>query len=105
MQIFQYLLYTLLLELPVVVWIYRTEWKTALFTDILLNLFTWPLFTVLFDNTGLPLWLLELGVFIMEAIALQLFFSTHVWKAWAASLLANGCSLGVGLLITGNSLF
>ena len=67
MEMFQYLLYTLLLELPVVLLCYRNQWKTVVPVTILLNFFTWPLLTLFFYNTHIPLLILEIAVFITEA--------------------------------------
>lgn len=105
MEMFQYLLYTLLLELPVVLIFYRPQWKTVLPVTILLNFFTWPLLTLLFYNTHIPLLILEAGVLITEAIGFKIFFNGNWPKALLVSFGANTLSLLIGLLISDISLF
>ena len=105
MQMFQYLLFTILLELPVVILCYHTQWKTVLLIDILLNFFTWPLLTLLYYNTHIPLLVLEDGVFITEALGFKIFFGGNWPKALLVSFTANALSLLAGVYISGISLF
>lgn len=100
MQMFQYLLYTLLLELPVVLLCYRSQWKTVLPVTILLNFFTWPLLTLLFCNTHIPLLILEVAVLITEAIGFKIFFRGSWQKALLVSLGANALSLFIGVWVS-----
>jgi hypothetical protein len=98
---FKYLLYTLLLEMPVVLICYRRQWKTVLPVGILVNFFTWPLITILYNNTSIHLLILEAGVFVVEAIAFGIFFTGSWKKALLVSFAANGLSLLVGVIISG----
>lgn len=104
MEMFQYLLYTLLLELPVVLLCYRSQWKTVVPVTMLLNFFTWPLLTLLFYNTHIPLLILEAAVFIAEAIGFKIFFSGKWQKALLVSFGANGLSLLIGVWVSGISI-
>ncbi len=105
MQMFQYLLFTILLELPVVILCYHKQWKTVLLINILLNFFTWPLLTLLYYNTHIPLLVLEGGVFITEAFGFKIFFGGNWSKALLVSFTANALSLLIGVYISGISLF
>ncbi len=100
MAIFKYFLLTLLLELPIVLFAYRSQLSKVLIIDILLNLFTWPIITFLYINTHIPLLVMELCVFIIEGIGLKIFLTGNWTKAMLVSFLANGFSWSVGLLIT-----
>jgi hypothetical protein len=100
MAIFKYFLLTLLLELPIVLFAYRSQLGKALMIDILLNLFTWPLITLLYINTNTPLPVMEMCVFIIEGIGLKIFLSGNWTKAMFVSFLANGFSWSAGMLIS-----
>lgn len=101
---FQYFFYTLLLELPVLIVCYIKEWKKILIVGFLLNLFTWPLLTLLYFYTDIHLLLLELGVLIIEAIGFRIFLNTSLKKSLLVSFLANGISLFVAVLLNGISI-
>ena len=100
MAIFKYFILTLILELPIVLFAFRSQLGKALIVDILLNLLTWPLITLLYINTNINLMIMELCVFIIEGIGFKLFLNGKWSKAMLVSLLANGFSLSVGLLIS-----
>ena len=102
---FKYLLYTLLLEMPIVTIAYRHEWKKVLTIGILLNFLTWPLLTILYNNTTIHFLLLETGVFITEAIGFKIFFTGSWQKALLVSFLANGLSLCTGIMMSDSKLF
>jgi len=102
---FQYFFYTLLMELPVITVFYNREWKKILIIGFLLNLFTWPLLTLLYFYTGIHLLFLELGVVILEAIGFRVFLVGSLKKALLVSLLANSISLFVAVLLNGISIF
>ena len=97
-----YLLYTLLIELPVVLFAYRSNWKEALLIDVLLNLFTWPLLTVLYFTTNIPLLFLEIAVVITEAAGFTIFLERNISKAFLVSFIANAASLFAGMIIQGH---
>ncbi|MBS1730954.1 MAG: hypothetical protein JSS67_09300 [Bacteroidetes bacterium] len=102
---FQYFFYTLLAELPIVILAYFHEWRKVIIVDILLNLFTWPLLTLLYFKTDIHLIILELGVFIVEAVGFQIYFKGTWKKAFFISFLANGLSLLLAVFLNGNSIF
>lgn len=101
---FQYFFYTLLMELPILIVCYINEWKKILVIGILLNLFTWPLLTLLYFYTDIHLLLLESGVFIIEAIGIRIFLTTSLKKSLLVSFLANGLSLFVAVVLNGVSI-
>lgn len=104
MAMFQYFFYTLLMELPVVTVFYSHEWKKMLIIGFLLNLFTWPLLTLLYFYTDIHLLFLELGVVIIEAIGFRIFLIGSMKKALLVSLLANSFSLFVAVVLNGISI-
>lgn len=104
MAMFQYFFYTILMELPITIIAYSKEWQKMLLVGFLLNLFSWPLLTLLYFQTDIHLLLLELGVVLVEAIGFRLFFNGSFLKAFLVSLLANSVSLFVGVLLNGISI-
>ena len=101
---FQYFFYTLLMELPILIVCYINEWKKILVIGILLNLFTWPLLTLLYFYTDIHLLFLELGVLIIEAIGFRIFLNTSLKKSFLVSFLANGLSLLIAVILNGVSI-
>ena len=102
MSIFFSFLLTILIELPVVLLFFKKQWKLALLTGILLNLFTWHMLHVFLYSTKINLNILELGVAITEGTGYWIFLKCGWKKALAVSFLANGLSYGIGLLINYN---
>lgn len=90
---------TLLLEIPVALYGYKKEWKTALVSCCLLNLFTWPLLTYLLLHTRVDLLWLEAGVLLAETTGYKLLLNSRWPKALLVAGIANGLSYGAGLLI------
>lgn len=105
MEMFQYLFYTILLEVPIVILFYRSQWKAVIVVEILLNCFTWPILSLLYFMYPHSLLFFELGVFITEAVAFKLFFYDSWAKALLASFTANTTSLLIGVWISGTSIF
>ena len=99
MAIFKYFLLTLLLELPWVLVAYRSQLGKVIVVTILLNLLTWPILTLLYKDTNIPVLIMELCVAIIEGIGYKIFFNGKWSKALLVSFLANGFSFSVGLLI------
>jgi hypothetical protein len=99
MPLYAYFLLTLLIEMPVVLGVWRKQWKQALITGLLLNLFTWPILIVLYHETTINLNLLEAGVFIAEGIGYAIFIQTGRAKAFIVAFIANALSYGIGELI------
>ena len=94
-----FFLLTLLIELPLVCWCFRKEWRQALLIGFLLNLFTWPLLHVLLYSTRVNLNILEAGVAVTEGIGYLVFMECSWKKAFAVSFFAYGLSYGIGLLL------
>ena len=99
MPLYLYLILTIVIEVPLVVLYFKSQWKLALLVGILLNVFTWPLLHLLMFETRLPIPLLEFGVAVVEGIGYSVFFKNKLWKVLLLSFLVNGISYGVGLLI------
>lgn len=99
MELWIYFFITLLIELPVVFIFFRNERWYALLTGFLLNLFTWPLLHVILFYTGIHITLLELAVAVTEGIGYRIMLNCKWTKAMALSILANGLSYGLGLLL------
>jgi len=99
MPFYFYFLLTLLLEMPIVLWFFKKQWKLALPIGILLNLFTWPLLHLLLQQTTIGVNWLELGVFIVEGLGYWIFLQCGWKKGLGVALLANGFSYGAGILI------
>jgi hypothetical protein len=100
MEIFYYLLLTILIELPVVIFFYRKSWQQALIVGLLLNAFTWPLLQLALEYMSrdwIPL--LELIIVLVEGFGYYVFIKQRLSFALLVSLLANGLSYGIGFLI------
>ena len=94
-----YFILTLVLELPIVLLLYKDQWKWALLIGFLLNLFTWPLLHVLIYYSDIDINILELGVALVEGIGYSIFMKGKWQKGFIVSFLANGFSYGAGILI------
>lgn len=99
MAIGLYFLLTIAVELPIVVLWLRKEWKNALWIGLLLNLFTWPSLVTLISITNWNIPVMEIGVVLIEGWGYQLFFRRGWIISMSMSLLVNGISYGLGLLI------
>lgn len=91
---------TLVLEAPVVGGAWRRQRKEVIAPFLLLNLFTWPLLHYIMATTAIPVWQLEIGVWLTEGTGYALLVNTKPGKAYTVAGLANGLSYGTGLLIT-----
>lgn len=105
MEMYKYLFLTLIIELPVVLLAYKNQWKTSLLIGLLLNLFSWPILTLLYHYSKTPLLALEAGVFVVESIGYAIFLSSKWQKAALVSFIANLASLLIGVYINGINLF
>lgn len=104
MPFYSYFLFTLVLELPVILLCFKKHWKFALLIGVLLNAVTWPLLHVVMHYSAIPVYLLETAVVIAEGMGYWIFMQCKWQKAFEISLLANGLSYGAGLLINSNIL-
>jgi len=99
MPLFGYFVLTLLLELPFVYFFFKKQVPYALAVSFLLNLFTWPLLHILLYSTHININVLEAGVAVTEGLGYWLLLDCRWQKAWGISILANGVSYGVGVLL------
>jgi hypothetical protein len=99
MGVWKYFLLTLVIELPIIFFIFRQDKKYVLLIAFLLNLFTWPLLHVLLFYTKINLNSLEVSVALVESIGFYFLLNCSWKKALLAGFLANGVSYGIGLLI------
>ena len=99
MPLYFYFLITLIIELPLVILYFKNQWKQALITGFLLNLFTWPLLHIFLFETVINILLLETGVAIVEGIGYFLIMKSKWWQALLLSFFVNGLSFGIGILM------
>lgn len=99
MPIYFYFLFTLLIEMPLVLLWLRKNWKEALLVGFLLNLFTWPTLIFLISVTRIDVNMLEIGVAIVEGTGYWLFFKRKWWACFIVGFVINGISYGIGLIL------
>ncbi|MCE3283204.1 MAG: hypothetical protein K0Q66_1941 [Chitinophagaceae bacterium] len=94
-----YFLITLLIEIPLVLWLVKAPAGSKAEITLVLHLFTWPAMQVAWALTHAELYWLELGVVAVEAVCYNLFFDNGWMRSLFVSLLANGCSYACGLML------
>ena len=99
MTIWYYFILTLVIELPVVILFFKSDWKFALLVGFLLNLFTWPLLHIFIYYTAVNINILEFGVAVTESIGYYLLMQCSWKKALALGFTANAISYGVGIIL------
>lgn len=101
MGIFWYLLFTLIIEIPLVGIFYRKQLGLALLIAFLSNILTWPVFQLLreFISNEDLIPLLEAGIFLIEAVIYFLMLKGKFAKACMVSLFANLLSYGTWLIL------
>ena len=99
MNVWGYFILTLVIELPLVLLFFKSEWKFALLIGFLLNLFTWPLLHILLYYTTINLNILEIGVAITESFGYYLLLQCNWKKAVAVGFTVNAVSYGVGVIL------
>ena len=99
MPLYFYFLITLVVELPLVVLYFRKKWKQALLVGFLLNLFTWPLLHIFLFETAVNINLLEILVAMVEGLGYFILMKCKWWKGILLSVVVNGLSYGIGILI------
>lgn len=99
MQIFLFFLLTIIIEIPILLWLLNYNKKELMSIGILINLFTWSSLHIFFLHYNVNLNFLEFCVGICEGILLQLFFLNGWSKSFSVSFFANGMSYVMGLLI------
>ncbi len=102
MPLYAYFAFTLLIELPFVLWLLKGSWKEKLLIGFLLNLFTWTLLHIIYLNTNININILEIGVAIIEGLGYQLFFKNGWTKSMLLAFFINGLSYGIGLWVNNN---
>ena len=87
------LLLTILVELPIIGFFFRSrKRKSALVVGLLVNLVTWPLVNIIRLNTDWNPDLVEIGVVVLEGSAYWFFLGRNITKALLITVLANGAS-------------
>ena len=99
MPLYFYFFITLIIELPLVIFYFRKQWRQALAAGFLLNMLTWPLLHIFLFETTLNIPLLEAGVAIIEGVGYFLLMKCKWWKGILLSIFVNGLSYGIGILI------
>lgn len=95
----KYLALTILIEIPIYFLFDRKNIRFSLLILFLANCVTWPILNILFHTTQLPLWLLETGVILIEAIILYLFLQPNFKRALYISFIQNLITTLVGVYI------
>jgi hypothetical protein len=99
MRLYFYFLLTLIIELPVVLLFFKSQWKQALLVGFLLNLFTWPLLHLFLFETTININFLEIIIAVTEGVGYFLVMKCKLWKGLLLSFFVNGLSYGIGILI------
>jgi hypothetical protein len=87
------LLLTLLIELPIVAFFFRSKKrKQAITVALFINIVTWPLVNIIRLNTDWNLNIVEIGVVIVEGVGYWLFLGRHIKKSVIITVLANAAS-------------
>jgi hypothetical protein len=94
-----YLVFTLAIELPLIVWLFKGPAAEKLRIGFALHLFTWSLMQILWAKAGVQLYFLEAGVVIIEAACYHIFFGSSWKRSFLVSLLANALSYGGAILL------
>lgn len=90
---------TLVIEFPIVLIFYQSQWKEVFAPFLLLNLFTWPLLHFLLLSTRFSVPVMELGVALAEMAGYKFLMNSSWRKSFIVSFVANGISYGAGVLI------
>lgn len=77
----------------------RYALKLTLYFCLLLNLVTWPVISWLYSTTAIPLWQLELGVWLVETVIIAIHWQWELPKSAIAAFVINAGSWGLGTLI------
>ena len=96
-----YFLLTLILEIPIILWLFRPNYRSAFVVALLLNAFTWPLLNYLFLYEGVNIYLLELSAATIESLGFKYLLNNRWGISFIAGFIANAFSFGCGLLING----
>lgn len=100
MNLLVYLGLTILIELPVFLFFWHREgWGKAIIFCILVNGFTNPTLNLLLMAYNLDVYLMECAVVAVEAALAVAIFRASWGRSLLFSLLANGLSYGIGLIL------
>lgn len=100
---FEFLLYTQLIEVPIFLVLFknhRTLYAAGMM--VLINCFTWPIATLLFQNTYLTIWTIEATVIAMEMVLFKVIFNLSWTRAFAYAFIINAVSTAAGFLFPGH---
>jgi len=100
---FKFYFLTQLIELPLFISLFRTaEKRYALLMMALINTFSWPVATLLYNMTTLKIWWVEAIIILLEAILLRYIFSSSWKKSFAISFIINAVSTAIGFIFPGH---
>lgn len=99
MKIFLFFILTVLIEIPILIWLLKGKRKNIIAIGFLLNLFTWSTLHLLYLHFNVNINLLEFAVAITEGILLQIYFKNGWPKSFYISFLANSITYLTGILI------
>jgi len=98
MNLFFYLIFTIILEFIVYIITIRKKTILLLIYCFLINLFSWPLANLFYGIYGL-FWAIEIGVFITESVLVKYLLNISWKKAIIVSFIANLITIIFGLII------
>ena len=91
---------TQIIEIPIFTFLNRHEpIRSNIFSIALTNTLTWPIATILWNYTSISLFLLELGIILLETFIFSFIFGLDTKKAFVFAIVINSISAGFGFLI------
>ena len=91
---------TQIIEIPIFSFLNRREpIRSNIFSIALTNTLTWPIATILWNYTSISLFLLELGIILLETFIFSFIFGLDTKKAFVFAIVINSISAGFGFLI------
>jgi hypothetical protein len=91
---------TQIIEIPIFSFLNRREsFLSNVFCIGLTNTLTWPIATILWNYTSISLFLLELGIIVIETFIFSFIFGLDTKKAFIFAIIINSISAGFGFLI------
>ncbi|GAB4135416.1 MAG: hypothetical protein Fur0041_09420 [Bacteroidia bacterium] len=77
----------------------KSELKKNFLPVFLMNLTTWPICTIMYNTTTIPLFIIEAGVYITEAFMIYFWWRFSFLKSVLISSWQNTVSWGLGTLL------
>lgn len=97
---FKYLALTIAIELPIYFIFDRKHILYSAFILILANFLTWPILNILHQTTTIPLFVLESGVTLTEAIIIYYYLNQSFKKAILISAVQNTTTTLLGIWLS-----